>query len=1132
MLLPTIRMSPAAHSAEVRAALDMAAASAEAARLHAIIKDLEHDKMVAAINTEHDKVVAAQAADNSQLRRDMEHMHAIHEQRAQYELEAALMQSRLAAAPTTLPPPDVPDVDGPAPVAAALTKLIISQLALNNPPAAILANKLAAAANVDRISEIVLRLMQGLHIVSGGAALKVACAILFQLPGLSDMVNTKDVAYQNAMDILSACAHHGAAEDLDDTSSTSGSDAPDGNLIEERDDIFGDDDTARRIYRCLVHYLSGGTGGVPHPGMANWGPMSLHLHGYLLPLLDDGPNHKLAMRQPSFLEVVQQLLLRAKHSVGTRLERDIGIVVNQVAYTNTAGTFEGIMPTDILLAYADDIERRMLSMEALHKHPMALVLSMAEKSLPVGAHGSAVQAMLTKLRRKMNVAAAKKPTLPKILAIIDRTIKQLGSVEPAGDLSAPVPEAIIRPAPGAASALAAAAGAIQPGGGKGRGKGKGPYRQPGAPPTTEAAPIEPTGEGPPMPPGQRMCSQGSNCDGFGTMKGCDKWHDPKAVQFIRDQHGSNFISKQTRRLVLDLRQAERAAALVPPTAPQPAAPLPVTTAESAPATRAQKAVEHMARLNEATQSYSGCAINVPIAPVHAEPSPVDRNSGSVGAAGEPDTILPIPPIAADSRRQAPSIHPARTSIERTAEPIPTMLGVSRPVHEHERIERSKRIATHAKPACHNRFRALRDATSDDFRPQPKIQCHSEFPPLPAPRQPSPAEAMRHKASPQADCRDASSARGCMQSPAAPPKAEPNGCAFNVLVKSEFALGMLTTTGDAGKPTIRQMEPAFLSKEHTANVAAEYDQMRSAARIECAAWLDADLAAKSAYLAAHDGLTPHAYLDLKCGIYADFFEAACEATQQQRIDEASELEIAHMLSDENMAGYFVDYKRWLVNAHVDYKEWKEGDEASRQRYCADHHGRNAQQHHHFMATKYANFFEAVIAAMPAERQLAMAANVRALGVLAILDSGSTEFYADGTGQVLQPCKLITAQQAGGTDMRTDQEWAFELFVEDHKGQVYRLHSPSRHVPYLGGPMPFCIIPPCPILAAGGVWNNSGLHGSYIRVAMPGADSRDPRLSGKIPISWELGVSTFIPVPEHLRTKGEIISICISGKAARK
>ena len=130
------------------------------------------------------------------------------------------------------------------------------------------------------------------------------------------------------------------------------------------------------------------------------------------------------------------------------------------------------------------------------------------------------------------------------------------------------------------------------------------------------------------------------------------------------------------------------------------------------------------------------------------------------------------------------------------------------------------------------------------------------------------------------------------------------------------------------------------------------------------------------------------------------------------------------------------------------------------------------------------------------------------------------------------------------MQTDQEleWPFELFVMDHKGKVYRLHSPSRHVPRLGGHTPFCIIPPRPILADHGVWNNNGLHKCYtsIRVAIPGVrvDSRDPRLSGKIPLAGnsppppplQLGVSTFIPVPEHLRTKGDITSICISGKAA--
>ena len=67
-----ISMSPAAHSAEVQAALAMAAAAAETVRLRAIIADLEHaaviyerDKEVA----ERDKVIAAQAAENLQLRR-------------------------------------------------------------------------------------------------------------------------------------------------------------------------------------------------------------------------------------------------------------------------------------------------------------------------------------------------------------------------------------------------------------------------------------------------------------------------------------------------------------------------------------------------------------------------------------------------------------------------------------------------------------------------------------------------------------------------------------------------------------------------------------------------------------------------------------------------------------------------------------------------------------------------------------------------------------------------------------------------------------------------------------------------------------------------------------------------------
>jgi hypothetical protein len=138
--ITTISMSPAAHSAEVRAALAMAAAAAETARPQAIIKDFEY----AAVIYERDKAVAAQAAENMQLRREMEHMHAMHAinaQRAQYETD--LLRSQLAAAPTILHPPARPAVDGPAPVATEVTKLIIRQLSLHNPPAAIAANALA-----------------------------------------------------------------------------------------------------------------------------------------------------------------------------------------------------------------------------------------------------------------------------------------------------------------------------------------------------------------------------------------------------------------------------------------------------------------------------------------------------------------------------------------------------------------------------------------------------------------------------------------------------------------------------------------------------------------------------------------------------------------------------------------------------------------------------------------------------------------------------------------------------------------------------------------------------------------------------------------------------------------------------
>ena len=125
-------------------------------------------------------------------------------------------------------------------------------------------------------------------------------------------------------------------------------------------------------------------------------------------------------------------------------------------------------------------------------------------------------------------------------------------------------------------------------------------------------------------------------------------------------------------------------------------------------------------------------------------------------------------------------------------------------------------------------------------------------------------AMRHKAPPQAGCHGASSAPGCVQSPAAPPppEAAPNRCDIRAHVTSQFALAGLTATDDAGVPGIQQMEPKFASPEYLAQVAEAFEQAKIAAEIECAAWSDANPAAKSKYLAANNGFTPLDNRDLR------------------------------------------------------------------------------------------------------------------------------------------------------------------------------------------------------------------------------------------------------------------------------
>jgi hypothetical protein len=80
----------------------------------------------------------------------------------------------------------------------------------------------------------------------------------------------------------------------------------------------------------------------------------------------------------------------------------------------------------------------VVALEAIQKNPVAFAMSTAERSLPIGEQGSTVKNVFEKVKRKMSVEAAKTTTMSAVLAIIDRTIQQLGSEEPKGDLRAAV----------------------------------------------------------------------------------------------------------------------------------------------------------------------------------------------------------------------------------------------------------------------------------------------------------------------------------------------------------------------------------------------------------------------------------------------------------------------------------------------------------------------------------------------------------------------------------------------------------------------------------------------------------------------------------------------------------------------
>ena len=611
--ISTVGTVPMAHQADrVAAALTLAASATEKADMAATIRQMQQQLDCAAMVAEITQLRLER--ENTQLRHDAQLLAVT----ASAERDVARAQK--AAVPDLLRPPAVPIADGAPPVAPAVTKLIMGQLVLNNPPAIVVSNTLDDLAGVKRISEVVLRLMKGLHIVSGGPSFRLAIAQLFHLPDLHELVDADDVAYQTAVAVLHACAHHGRVEDFQFDDAASAVATVDSNAPGARKrDIFGGDHEARRTYQCLAHFLSGGDGDLPHPAMANWVPMDTHAAGYLQAMLGDGPTHKDARKQTAFIKIVHSLLLANKHTIASRLLSDFAAAVNPADYTNKAGTFFGIKPTAVMLGLGEDIKLRMDALETVKQHPLTFAVFMALQSLPIGDPGSATQQAFDRLKCKLHVEAAKPTTVDEVLAIIHNAVERLGVEEPEGGMSAAAAATYVR-APAAASALETAAGAIQPGGGKG-GKGKGTSKstatvQLGAPPPTKAAPVEPTDGERSMPQGMTLCPAGQNCTGFGTLAGCGHWHLAAVIAFIQRKYGNAYISPKARKAIMAAQHAAHASAPTPPPGLQPPAPQPGTSAEADQVAKSAAAAELLASVRRAQHEFSGCAVPASVAPAH------------------------------------------------------------------------------------------------------------------------------------------------------------------------------------------------------------------------------------------------------------------------------------------------------------------------------------------------------------------------------------------------------------------------------------------------------------------------------------------------------------------------------------
>ena len=571
------------------------------------------------------------------------------------------------------------------------TKIVAANLLTLSVSDSFTSRIIGQGSTIAEIDAIILAMLNALSAVPGQLEFGLLLGIIFGLPLQHVVVVPGSITGQNVQRIIAILAGFadGADGSDEDATSSSSSLAP---RKRRRTDIFGSAQH-RAAYARLVQLLAGDEVPLSLGIMQNWKVIDLGLLNILkgqvpatTPYL-----YSRVQSQSSFVAALQQVLFIRGQSVRLQLETCFEDLVGSCDYTGPDGTFDLVTASGIMHGLISDLEQRSRACRTVMENQHAFCLSRSLKHLPA-FHGGSLERVFHDLTQKLNMLIEDSATMDDIIGAIHEALSLLGADELSGDIQAPSPLKKLPTGKVAESAMAA----VQPirGGSKGKFRNQGAAnRQP-----TEAAPLEAVDNGPPMPPGKRLCAHGPNCPRFGTMEICTDWHLPKDIALIQQKLAGAYISGPTRRAVLALRQAERAAATIPPIAPQPAAPQPVPAAEETLATRAQ--VLHNV-LKQAQQNFSGCAAPTLFAPVHAAPSRLaaQPDAGSTGAAAS----IPVSPIiAADSKQPAPAVPTTHIRVERTDEPMPTVLGVSRPVREHRRLLHTERIAAHAKPACTSR----------------------------------------------------------------------------------------------------------------------------------------------------------------------------------------------------------------------------------------------------------------------------------------------------------------------------------------------------------------------------------------------------------------------------------------------